>query len=205
MTLYFCWTLLSSRSAVLAIRRCPIGPCTRQFDFDFVRQCRHTGNRLAIFSARHMSLYVVHVSQSDHAVLHRYCYVRASILGSHSSSRSHRVAIPSRFSYAFPPMSVFWPRDDLASLMPRAHRASLRAAIIVCAALGLALGSSTGRASNSVSAAFDSVSEYRPPLATSASGDSSHNGAFCSVSFRHILSGRSSHESRMLCSCAPPA
>jgi hypothetical protein len=60
----------------------------------------------------------------------------------------------------------------------------------------LAISSSTGRASNSVSAAFDSVSEYRPSLATSGERRQLAQWCFLFRLFRHILSGRSSARSR---------
>jgi len=58
-----------------------------------------------------------------------------------------------------------------------------------------AISSSTGRASNSVSAAFDSVSEYRPSLATSGERRQLAQWCFLFRLFRHILSGRSSARS----------
>jgi hypothetical protein len=63
----------------------------------------------------------------------------------------------------------------------------------------LAISSSTGRASNSVSAAFDSVSEYRPSLATSGERRQLAQWCFLFRLFRHILSGRSSARSREMC------
>jgi hypothetical protein len=63
----------------------------------------------------------------------------------------------------------------------------------------LAITSSTGRASNSVSAAFDSVSEYRPSLATSGERRQLAQWCFLFRPFRHILSGRSSARSREMC------
>ena len=63
----------------------------------------------------------------------------------------------------------------------------------------LAISSSTGRASNSVSAAFDSVSEYRSSLATSGERRQLAQWCFLFRLFRHILSGRSSARSRETC------
>ena len=110
-----------------------VGPCTRQFDFDFVRQCRHTGNPLGdIFRTPHVAICGYMSSQSDHAVLHRYCYV-ASIDTRIPFKLALNIASQFRVDFHTPflRMSVFCLVMILRHSCQRAHRASLRAAIIL--------------------------------------------------------------------------